>query len=168
MKQVVVSVLMLLLCSLFLAGCGGTNEQLEVAKKFWSALEKRDLETARLYATRATAQSLTMDEDQQDQQIGIAFGGVTKDGEKRMVATTISTTNNGTDMTIPMQTVLVKEAGDWKVDVHQTMMSMFGGAMGEMMEGLTESMKDGMEEMGKAMTEQMESTMQNMKQASGD
>jgi hypothetical protein len=162
MKQVIFSLVILFSLSLLLFGCGGKSDQVEIAKKFWSALEAQDLETARRYATTETAQSLTINEDQQNREIDIAFGEVSQEDGKSLVATTITTSNEGIEMDIPLQTVMVKEGGEWKVDVNQTMMSMFGGAMGAMMEGLTESMKDGMEEMGKAMTDQMNSSMEKL------
>lgn len=161
MKQLVLSIVILLSLSLSFFGCDGEKEQVENAKKFWVAMEAQDLETARQYATRETAHSLSINEDQQDQDIKIAFGDVSKKDGKTSVATTITTTNEGTEMTIPLQTVMVKEDGEWKVDVNQTMMSMLGGAMGAMMEGLTETMKDGMEEMA----DQMKSTMEEMEDA---
>lgn len=160
MKRIVLSVASLLLIALPLIGCGGKNDQVAVARAFWSALEAHDLETARHYATRETAQSLTIQEEQEGQEITIVFGEVSREDEKSMVATTITTSNEGIEMSIPLQTVMVKEEGAWKVDVNQTMMSMLGGAMGAMMEGLTESMKDGMEELGEAMADQMKASME--------
>ena len=53
-------------------------------------------------------------------------------------------TNDGTtEFQVQMQTILVKEEGQWKVDAEQTMMSMFGGAMGEMMKGLGKALEEG-------------------------
>ena len=43
----------------------------------------------------------------------------------------------------------MKQDGKWKVDLDQTMMSMFGGAMGEMMKGLGGQMGEGLNQMGK-------------------
>jgi len=51
-----------------------------------------------------------------------------------------------------LTTVLVQQEGTWKVDVNKTMMSIFGGAMGEMMEQMGEAMQ----EMGESMAEGMQ------------
>jgi len=80
-------------------------------------------------------------------------------------------TNEGTtEFQVQMQTILVKKDGQWKVDADQTMMSMLGGAMGEMMKGLgktlEEGFKKGFEEMGKSMTEGMQKGVEVMTQDS--
>ena len=68
--------------------------------------------------------------------------------------------------------ILVKEEGQWKVDAEQTMMSMFGGAMGEMMKGLgkalEEGFKKGFEEMGKSIAGGMQKGLEVMTQTSAD
>ena len=78
-------------------------------------------------------------------------------------------TNEGTtEFQVQMQTILVKEDGQWKVDADQTMMSMFGGAMGEMMKGLgktlEEGFKKGFEEMGKSVAGGMQKGLEVMTQ----
>ena len=69
---------------------------------------------------------------------------------------------------VQMQTILIKEDGQWKVDADQTMMSMFGGAMGEMMKGLSkaleEGFKKGVEGVGKSMAEGMQKGVEVMTQ----
>lgn len=147
---------MLILVSM---GCSsGEDESLMVAKNFWKAMEERDVETARSYATKASANSINIEEDAEDQDVDIMFGEVTKEDGKTMVETTMHTSQDGNTMDIPMKTVLVQEDGQWKVDVDQTMMSLFGGAMGAMME----TMKEGFEEMGKAMADEMKSSFEKM------
>jgi hypothetical protein len=146
-----VCVFMMLIMVWLAAGCGDKDESLTVAKHFWKAMEDRDLETAKSYATRATANSLNMEENGEDQDVEIIFGEVTREEGKILVATTMRTSQDEKTISIPMKTVLVKEDGRLKVDVDETMMSLFGGAMGAMME----SMKEGFQEMGKAMADGM-------------
>jgi hypothetical protein len=153
-----VTVIFLSLVVLFSFGCSNSDESVTVAKNFWKAMEDRDLERAKSYATKATANSLNINEENKDQEVEIIFGEVTKEDGKTMVTTTMRTTQDENTMDIAMKTVLVKEEGEWKVDVDQTMMSLFGGAMGAMME----SMKEGMEEMGKAMADEMKAGFEEM------
>jgi len=150
-------VVMTLAC--ILCGCGSDkDESLAVAKSFWKAMKDRDIEQARSYATASSAGALSLNEDAKDQDVQITFGDVEiKDG-KSTIDTHMRASSDDTQMEIPMQTVLVKEEGKWKIDVNLTMMSLFGGAMGAMMEG----MKDGMEELGKSMAEQMKAGMEEM------
>jgi len=61
-------------------------------------------------------------------------------------------------MDMAMTTILIQQEGAWKVDVNKTMMSIFGGAMGEMMDQMGEAMQ----EMGESMAEGMQESMDNM------
>lgn len=158
MKYFKFAVILVTLAS-FLCGCGSEkDESLAVAKNFWKAMKTRDIEKAKTYATTASAGGLTINDEADDQDVEITFGEVEiKDG-KSTIETNMRTVNDDSQMEIPMQTVLVKENGEWKVDVNLTMMSLFGGAMGAMME----TMKDGMEELGNTMAEEMKASMEKM------
>ena len=150
-----------LLTSAFLAvGCGGGDKATDVAQGFWDALKAGDIETAKTFATATSASSLKMTENMEGKDVSVEFGEVTKEGDATYVATTVTTSNDESQMAIPMKTVLVQQDGTWKVDVEQTMMSLFGGAMAEMMKGMGDAMGEAMqgmgEEMGKAMQEGIE------------
>ncbi len=154
-----IALILLSVIVLFSLGCSsGKDESVTVAKNFWKAMEDRDIEKARSYATKATASSLNINESDEDQDVEIIFGEVTKEDGKTLVVTTMRTTQDEKTIDIPMKTVLVKEEGEWRVDVDQTMMSLFGGAMGAMME----TMKEGFEDMGKAMAEEMQAGFEEM------
>ncbi|UCG53218.1 MAG: hypothetical protein JSW58_06590 [Candidatus Latescibacterota bacterium] len=165
MRKVTVAVLFVLLVPLVFGCSKGEDESLVVAKAFWKAMENRDIVTARSYCTSETANSLQIDEDKKDQDVDISFGRVEiKDGQAHVKTTMVGTNEDGSIMSIPLETILVERNGEWKVDANQTMMSILGGAMGAMME----SMKDGMEEMGKAMTESMKSAFEDAESSDGD
>lgn len=158
---------MLSLCLLTFAfiavGCGGAggDEAANVARGFWDALEAGDVETAKTFSTASSASSLRMTENMQDKDVSVTLGATVNEEGTTFVETTVLTRNEETEMNIPMKTVLVQENDAWKVDVDQTMMSLFGGAMAEMMKGMGEAMGDAMqgmgEEVGKAMQEGIES-----------
>ena len=162
MRMFTVTLLVLLFTPVFI-GCGNSeDESLTVAKAFWEAMENEDLEMARSYCTRETAGSISMNEDKESQDVDITFGRVEmKDGESHVKTTLVGTNDDGSIMSIPMETILVKRDGEWKVDGSQTMMSVRGGAMGAMMD----AMKDGMEEMGEAMAESMKSAFEDTEAA---
>jgi hypothetical protein len=148
------------------SGCSNSeDESLAVAKAFWNAMKNQDIETARSYCTKETAGSISMNEDKKSEDVAITFGRVeTKDGESRVKTTIAGTNDDGSIMSIPMETILVKRDGKWKVDGTQTMMSVLGGAMGAMMD----AMKEGMEEMGEAMAESMQSAFEEAEAANAN
>jgi hypothetical protein len=142
-----------------ICGCGSKeDESLAVAKDFWKAMKDKDIEKAKTYATAASAGALTLNEDENDQDAEITFGDIEKKDGKSKIETIIRTIGGDSEMEIPMQTVLVKEGGEWKVDVNETMMSLFGGAMGAMMD----TMKESMEDLGNSMAEEMKASMEEI------
>ena len=162
MKIAVHTMLCLLLVALFLGCGGGEDASVKVAKSFWQAMEERDIDKARSFATEATAATLTLNNDEENKEVDIIFGEAKIEDGQSHVPTTMKTTEKGQSITVPMETVLVKEEGEWRVDVNLTMMSLFGGAMGAMMD----TMKDGMEEMGKAMAEGMKDSFEELEKQS--
>lgn len=167
MRSVPGIVLAGMLLALLSACSGSEDEAKSVAQRFWAALEEKNIEKARGYATRETAGSLNEQEDAEDQEIAVAFGDVESKDDAVMVATTLHTFDAGAEMTFEMQTVLVKEDGTWRVDVNRTMMSMFGGAMGEMMEQMGEAMQEAMQGMAEELQNGMQELSGSMQQGTG-
>ncbi|MBM4055767.1 MAG: hypothetical protein FJ264_14130 [Planctomycetes bacterium] len=126
-----------------------------IATGFWDALMANDLEAAKSFATSASGNNLKLYNNTDNSSSQITFGNITMNGDKTMIETILNTQKDGSQITIPLQTILIQENNQWKVDADQTMMSIFGGAMGELMEGLGEAMKNSMEGMGKAFTEDL-------------
>ncbi len=152
--------LVCMVIALFLtAGCTRSDSPEGVADKFWGALIDRDIDKARSYATENSAASLQENKNNADGEAEITFGEVKTENGKSTIETTMHSSTGEMELNIPMKTFLVQEDGEWKVDANQTMMSMFGGAMGELMEGFGDAMKDSMREMGKAMGEGMREGM---------
>jgi hypothetical protein len=155
--------IVLTLLLVLLTGCsGGSDTAIVVAGKFWDALEDRDLDKAKSYCTKETAESLTLNEDNDGQDVSVEFGDVDIAQECAQIQTILHSSSGGIENKVELTTVLVREDHRWKVDVSQTMMSMFGGAMGEMMESMSETMEDAMDEMSKKMTEEMQKSMEEM------
>lgn len=146
--------LICMVIALFLtAGCTRSDSPESVADEFWGALMDRDIDKARSHATKNTAAFLQENNNNTDGEAEITFGEVNTENGKSTIETSMHSSNGEMELNIPMKTFLVKEDGEWKVDAQQTMMSMFGAAMGELMEGFGDAMKDSMREMGKAMGE---------------
>lgn len=141
---------------------------LAVAKGFWDAMNAKDIQAVRLHATRESGDKLQMKDTDTTGNGTVTFGEVKMEDNKATIETALQTHNGTTTPEIPMQTILVKEDGLWKVDAEQTMMSVFGGAMGEMIQGLGKAMEEGlgkgMEEVGRSMAEGMQKGIEVMTQ----
>ena len=146
------------------------ESQLAVAKGFWDAMNAKDIQAVRSYVTKESADKLQIKDKDADASCKVAFGKIKIEDNKTTIDTTMQTYDGTTEFEVQMQTILTKEDGQWKVDAEQTMMSMFGGAMGEMLKGLgkamEEGLKNGVEEMGKSMAEGMQKGLEVMTQTS--
>jgi len=144
------------------------ESQLAVAKGFWDAMNAKDIQAVKSYVTKESAGKLRVKEKDATGNCKATFGEVKIEDNKTTVDTTMQTYDGTTELEVQMQTILVKEAGQWKVDADQTMMSMFGGAMGEMLKGLgntmEEGLKKGMVEIGKSLAEGMQKGLEVMTQ----
>ena len=149
-------VLMLVVAIGLSLGCSrGGDEAVAVAREFWDAMIDEDIERARACATEESAGSISINEESSPEQAEVTLGSVTQKDDHISISTTVIATDEGQEMNIPLETIVVQENGAWKVDAGRTMMSMFGGAMAAMMQGMTDAMADGMEEMGQAMGQAM-------------
>lgn len=146
------------------------DSQMAVAKGFWDAMNAKDIQAARSFVTKGSADKLHIKEEDAAANCKVDFGDIKIEDNKTTIETTMQTYDGATEFQVQMQTILIKEDGQWKVDAEQTMMSMFGGAMGEMMKGLgkalEEGFKKGFEEMGKSMAEDMQKGLEVMTQTS--
>jgi len=151
-----------------ITSCSGGGSPESVAKKFWEASKKGDKSVAEKYVTKESIKNLTDESGSKNPNAKITFGKTEMDGAVASIPTEIK----DADMTLDLKTVCVKEDGKWKVDLDKTMMSMFGGAMGDMMKDLTDqmgdAMKSGMEGMGDALKKGVGDAAEGMGKAMGE
>ena len=144
------------------------DSQMAVAMGFWDAMNAKDIQAARSFVTKGSADKLQIKDKDTTASCKVTFGDIKIEDNKTTIETTMQTNDGTTEFQVQMQTILAKEEGQWKVDAEQTMMSMFGGAMGEMMKGLgkalEEGFKKGFEEMGKSMAGGMQKGLEVMTQ----
>ncbi|MCF6147815.1 MAG: hypothetical protein E3K37_04060 [Candidatus Kuenenia sp.] len=133
-----------------------------IAAGFWDALLEHDLDAAKTFATRASSANLKLNDSIDDSNNQATFGDIIINEDKAITETILNTRKDGSQISIPLQTILITEDNQWKVDADQTMMSVFGGAMGELMKDVGEAMKNGMGDMGKALTEGMPTSMEGI------
>lgn len=111
---------------------GHTEDLLAVARGFWDAMNASDIQTAGLYITKESRDTLQKKDTDATANRKVTFGEVKMEDNK----TSIETYSEAIASESRIQTVLVKEDGQWRVDVAQTMASMPGGAMGETIQGV--------------------------------
>ncbi len=142
---------------------GNVEDRLSVARGFWDAVNANDIQLARSYATKKSAAGLQLKDHDAAGSGRVTLGSVKTEGNKTIIETTLRTYDGETELEVPVETILVKEDGQWKVDFDQTLMSMFGGTMGKMIEGF----QKGLEEMGRSLAEGMQKGFEETLQASG-
>lgn len=142
--------------ALFAFSCSSKGDDPKtVADSFWKATKKGDSTEVKKYVTKSSLANIKdMKKADANDKGSFDLGKPAVDGETASIPTKI--TDQG--MAMELKTILVKEDGVWKVDMNKTMMSMFGGAMEEMVKGLEglgdkmgEAVGKGMEELGAAM-----------------
>lgn len=131
-------------CSWLKAGKLGPKE---VAGKFWGAMKSGNIEKAKAYITKASFDSIKDSGSESKKGGEYTLGDAKIEGDKASIPTTIK--DKG--FSFELETVCVKEDGKWKVDADKTMMSMLGGAMGEMMKGMGNAVGSAMEEGAKGL-----------------
>lgn len=146
-----------------------TKDLLTVARGFWDAMNAKDMQAVKSYATKESGVNLQIKENA-TATCAVTFGEMKADNNKTVIDTLMKVNDGSTASEVRMQTVLVKENEQWKVDADQTIMSMFGGAMGDMMKGLGKAMeegfKKGMAEIGTSMAEGMQKGLEEATQTS--
>ena len=122
--------------ALLLSGCASIQTPDQVAKTFWEAMAKRDIQSARGYCTNSTRDSLTSPDEQVANAIP-GFGEMRIKGDDASIDTTLQFPGDKSRPSISLETYLKKEQGAWKIDYDATMASRSdAGPLTKMMEDL--------------------------------
>ena len=155
--------------ALLVAGCASANGPGDVAEAFWTASKAGDIELAKTYV--AEGSKATMSDPGKSQSLReFSLGEVTVDGDRATVETTVA----AEEMELAFETVLIRQEGDWKVDLDATSDEMMksllgttmgeftkkigeaiGDAMGKSMKAVADGMAEGFEAMGEALTDSL-------------
>jgi len=139
--------------------CGSDTDQVrQVAEAFWEASKAGDMELAQTYVSESS--TFKPNQSDNDSPPGdVRLGRIELDGDEATVETTVSGLNEETPFDVEFETAMVRENGQWKVNMDKTAGSMMQGAfaamaqaMGSAMSGLAEGMagalQEGFENMG--------------------
>ncbi len=133
-----------------------TDSPRQVAEQYWDALSNGDFSTARKLVSESTRQNL-------DDYLALApnqktsLGKIKLGDELTTVATTIYPDNAEPEINYELETVLILENGQWKIDAARTQAPITISANEEelekLAEQLSESMKENIDTMDDAVTE---------------
>lgn len=159
---------MLVAVCLLLSACSKVDSPEAVSKQFWQAVQERDMEDAKLFATWDTVdylKYLNTDKLHPERfQLGEQMVGETR----AEVETVLYTSKMGeTGVKLPGVTVLVMTDKGWRVNVRKSMTSVvkysannvldqLSGIMQEGIKGLDDSLSDAMSELGSAVEQSAE------------
>ena len=168
-----------LLSAVLIPGCLESKNPQVVSKSFWDAIKAQESDTAYKYSTIDSQNSIDL-LDGQLHVTEVTFGKILIDGNKTTIETTIQIRKNDSEETIPLQTILITEAGLWKVDyvqtkstfpIHNTFSEMldnirdFGDECSENMKNALEDLKQKMPEIEKNMNELSSATSEKIREA---
>lgn len=125
MKRIVVFLLSLAL-SLGTALKAGAEEfsPHKVTEKFWTAIEENDTSTLRKYVTSRSLKEEDFETDLPSIS-GVELGKTTIDGDRAWVKTSVVICSDDSgSITVPIETVLAMENGEWKVLYEETVLTI--------------------------------------------
>jgi hypothetical protein len=156
----------ILAAALLATACGAGDDPGAVAEAFWTASKAGDIELAKTYVAEGSKATMN---NSGDSQLGdFSLGEVTVDGDRATVETDVASE----EMELAFQTVLIRQEGDWKVDLDATtdemMRSLFGTTMGDFTKKMGEAMGEAVGESMKAMADGMAEGLQAVGEALSD
>jgi hypothetical protein len=143
----------------------------DIAEHFWDANQDGDMELASAYVSSESSATVKRPDDGGMPMESYSLGAEEIDGDRATVETAMTANMGSQQLDVDFQTHLVREDGEWKVDLDRTtsdimraalgvtmeeMGEMVGEAMKGAMEGLAEGLQEGMDAMGEAISEAAE------------
>ena len=156
MKRLLITTLGLLLIT---ACVEKTDSPKQVAEKYWDALSKGDQATARKLVSKNTQQNLdayfALNPNKK-----IPLGEVNLGAEQATVTTIITPNNAEPEIQHELETILILEDGQWKIDAARTQaptpITTNDEELDKLAKQLSESMQENIDTMDDAVTEGMQ------------
>lgn len=142
---------------LFLSGCDvQPDSPKSVADSFWKAVQQRDMETAKNFATWDTVDYLKYLKTEKIHperfELGEAMVG---DTTAEIVTTLYSSKQGKSGVKVPGKTLLIKTEQGWRVNVKSTLASVVRHSVDNVFEQLNGFMREGVKELDKAFSESL-------------
>lgn len=141
---------------LLITGCVPTAKY--VAKQFWQGVQNGDAESIRPFVT-SSSYPYFANPKQDFKKSDVTLGHEVIEEDRATVDTNLKDENG---LSYDFKTILVKENGRWKVDMVQTMSSMLGSAMKEIMDTLGNTMVQGLGNAVKGFSEGLHEGLQGI------
>jgi len=117
-----------------LSGCQSQLTPEQVTTLFWQAMATGNLDSAGKYATQATRQLVSRQQNLED--ATIKTGAVLIDGSNATVATVMTLKKPENGKVLSFDTVLLKEDDQWKVDYRRTLNNLSNLPFGDIFKSL--------------------------------
>ncbi len=163
-----IAIISVLITSLFVVACSGTQSPADVSKQFWDAVQERDMEAAKLVATWDTVDYLKYLNTEKLHPERFELGEQMVGETRAEVETVLFTAKLGkSGVKLPGVTVLVMTDKGWRVNVKKSMTSVvkysansvfdqLNGLMQEGIQGLDQSFSEAINELGGALEQSAE------------
>jgi len=147
-------------------GMPGPSPQ-QVTERFWEALRAGDVEAAREYASEASAMRLDrLEELGRARPVGAVLLGEELKGESSaIVRTALATSLDDPPVHTTFDTHLVREAGEWRVDVAATERALTTAIFASSLQQIGEAVGEGVQEFSAALEESAEEVKQAIREA---
>ncbi len=150
------SALIIVLSILLVSGCTDIQSPKQVSKKFWEAVQKRDMETAKQLSTWESVDYLKYLKVDKLHPERFELGEEMLGEDSAQISTTLYTSRQGqSGVKVPGVTVLVKIEQGWRVDVKQTLSTVVKETVNNVFEQLNGLMQEGVSELDKVLSESM-------------
>lgn len=135
MKSLEQQLLLLFFIAIALTGCFGPKSPQDVAQVFWKAVITKNVDDVIEYSTLLDAKSYNAF-DKKWVGYQSVIGKIVIDGNQAQIETTLSQINNADNNHRTINTYLVKQNEQWKVDYVRTAESFNNDVLGSLMGGL--------------------------------
>ncbi len=158
----------LLVCILpfvLLSGCGDANEPKDVAEKFWSFAQEKELEQAKYYVSWETASYLKYIADEKFKIAHVDLGQMTEQAERVEIDTVIVLKRKqGDNIRIPTKTIVIKTENVWRIQLQETLTGIIKQTVNEAAGQFNQMLSDGLNELDKALSESVDSMSHSLEQ----
>ena len=155
----------LLAVTILLAACSPSGpDARETSRAFWAAVASGDLDSARALASRTSASDLD-DWDRETRIRDAVLGEALTNESQAVVETSLVTERGEGELSLVLQTHLVREQGAWRVDVRHTRDELTQAQIAAGIEQVERAVAIGVQQFGKALEEGVREFERAMREA---
>ena len=153
----------LLVALLSLAACNQSESPKDISKKFWQAVQDRDMESAKMMATWDTVDYLKYLNTEKLHPERFELGEQMMGETRAEIVTVLFTSKAGkSGIKLPGVTVLIKTDKGWRVNVKKSMTSVVKYSANSVFDQLNGLMQDGIKELDQSFSEAMNELGNNL------